>query len=298
MVRELLGRPADSVTRYVPPHGGGASFSFRVRAAGRELLLKINRRPGEPVGAYYHRRLREAGVPVPALVAYGSGKLPAGQGYALFEWVEGVPAEFGSADKPPYDEAQLGEVLRAIHDLRHPDGFGRLDDEGHASCATWPEALRATWYTEKCVTRGAITAEVGARVEGLPARFGSELSAVEARLLHYEDIMFNGNVIVGADRRIVAVVDFGGAMAGDPRWELMWFDYYFGEYGHHERAPQSFDVKRFRTAYGREYDPHGPLQRLYLVSALLEKLSFLPLHAPQAAHHQQALAALVADLER
>lgn len=35
--------------------------------------------------------------------------------------------------------------------------------------------------------------------------------------MHYEDIMFNGNLIVDQDRRIVAVLDFGGARAGDPR---------------------------------------------------------------------------------
>ena len=297
ITRKLLGRPADSVSRHIPPHGGGASFSYRVSSAGREMLLKVNKGPREPVGAYYYGRLREAGVPVPALVAFSSGAPPAGQACALFEWVEGVPAEFGCADRPPYDEAQLGEILRTIHDLRYQDGFGRLDDEGHAAGATWREALRATWSVGQCVKRGAIPAELGAHLEGLPRRFDAELSAVEAGLLHHEDIMFNGNVIVGAHRRIVAVVDFGGAMAGDPLWELMWFDYYFGEYGYDERTPQSFDLRRFRRAYGRGYDPHGSLQRLYLVSALLEKLSFLPPDDPRAVHHRQALAELAGDPE-
>ena len=173
---------------------------------------------------YYHRRLRKAGVAVPELIAVGSDAGPQGQGCALFEWVEGMPAEFDSVDRPPYDEAQLGEIMRTIHDIAHEDGFGHLDNEGQGVCATWRDALLSTWYIDKCIQRGAFAAELGVRLRALPERFDAKLTAARTGLIHYEDIMFNGNLIVDQDRRIVAVVDFAGAMAGDPMWELMWFD--------------------------------------------------------------------------
>jgi len=133
---ELLGHPPESVKRYIPPHGGDASFGYRCRVAGREMLLKINKRPAQPIGVYYHRRLSEASVPVPELIAFSPDSGPQGQGCGLFEWVEGVPAEFDCADRPPYDEAQMGEILRTIHDIAHDDGSGHLDDSGHGAWAT------------------------------------------------------------------------------------------------------------------------------------------------------------------
>ena len=293
IARNLLGRPADSVRRYIPPHGGGASFSYRLRSAGQEMLLKISKWPDQPIGVYYHRRLREAGVPVPELLAFGPGAGPAGQACALFEWVEGIPAEFDCADRPPYDEAQLGEILRTVHDIPHHTGFGSLDDEGHGAHATWRDALLSTWHIGQCVERGALDARLGARLEALPDQFGAELTAAKTGLIHREDVMFNGNLIVGANRRIVAVVDFAGAMAGDPMWELMWVDYYFGEYGYYQRTVESFDLRRFRRAYGVQYDAHGPRQTLYLVSALLEKLSFVAADDRRAVHHRQMLAEVV-----
>ena len=294
---KLLGRSVDYITRFSPTHGGSASFSYRCQLAGRELLIKINKRANQPIGVYYHRRLMEAGVPVPELIAFDADAGRQGQGCAIFEWVEGVPAEFDCASGPPYDEAELGQILRAVHDLAHHDGFGPLDDAGRGSSRTWSEALLSTWHIARCVERGAFDSNLAARLRALPQRFDTELASARTGLIHYEDIMFNGNLIVGGNRRIAAVLDFAGAIAGDPMWELMWFDYYFGEYGYYQRTAASFSLARFRCAYGIEYDPRAPLQRLYLISAVLEKLSFLPLHDPRAAHHRSMLAELVAELE-
>lgn len=77
----------------------------------------------------------------------------------------------------------------------------------------------------------------------------------------------------------------------------MWFDYYFGEYGYYRRTSESFDLARFRCAYGIEYDPQSPLQRLYLLSALLAKLSWVPLDSQRGVHHQHMLGELVKELE-
>lgn len=102
----------------------------------REMFLKINKRADQPIGVYYYRRLREAGVPVPELIEFSPDAGPEGQRCALFEWVAGMPAEFDCVDTPPYDEAQLGDIMWTIHDIAHEDGFRHLDDEGHGSCGT------------------------------------------------------------------------------------------------------------------------------------------------------------------
>lgn len=86
------------------------------------------------------------------------------------------------------------------------------------------------------------------------------------------DIMHHGNLIL-RDGRIVAIVDYVESTAGDPRWELAWFDYYFTP---SEREPTSpFDLARFKAAYGTDHDPNDLLGRFYLVAILIfEKLLF------------------------
>jgi hypothetical protein len=45
----------------------------------------------------------------------------------------------GSHERPPYDEAESGQALRVIHELRHAPGFGRLDDHGATSQGRWTD---------------------------------------------------------------------------------------------------------------------------------------------------------------
>jgi aminoglycoside phosphotransferase (APT) family kinase protein len=105
-----------------------------------------------------------------------------------------------------------------------------------------------------------------------------ELARAEPRLLHMSDIMHNGNLIV-REGRIVAIVDYVESMAGDPRWELAWFDYYFATLPF-DRAP--FDMARFRAAYGTDHDPQDDLGRFYLLAILVfEKLLWLDSNSEQ-----------------
>jgi hypothetical protein len=298
LTTELLGAAPDALLPFRPTVGGDGSRQWRVTVEGRDLLLKVNRRPEQVIGIWYHGRLREAGVPVPELVAHSSTGGPEGQACAIFEWVDGEPAEFDCVEAPPYDEWELGALLRRIHSIAPKAGFGPLDDSGRAPCRDWSEAFVPLLHLGLCVRRGAITEALAERALRVAHRFADDLGRVEPRALHYEDIMWNGNVLVGADGRIAAVLDFSGAVAGDPLWELMWFDYYFGEYGLYPRTDHSFDFSRFRHAYGLEYDPHAPLQRLYLMSALLEKLSFTDLASERARSHRAMLEVLVRELAR
>ena len=293
----LLGEPVDSVSHPEETRFGDASHRFRVRAGGEDLLLKINKRPGQPVGAWYHGKLVEAGIPVPGMPAWSPDAAPGGRACALYEWVEGMPVDFRPEDPPPYDVAQMGAIVRAIHDITHRDGYGHLDDYGSGECATWAEGLLSTWNIGPCLQRGAIHHGMATRLRRLPHLFADELDAARTGLLHYEDIMFSGQVMVDDAGSIVAVVDFAGAMAGDPMWELAVFDYYFGEFGYYQTTDRSFDLGRFREAYAIQYDRQAPLQKLYVIGMLLEKLGFVALDSPRGVHHRQMLAELLAELE-
>ena len=126
----------------------------------------------------------------------------------------------------------------------------------------------------------------------LPERLADQLSQRPRRLLHMGDIMCNGNTIVEfAGRRIIAVVDYVESTAGDPRWELACFDYYFSQFPYHER----FDLARFRAAYGTDHDPNDALGRFYLAAILLfEKLLFFKPGEPRTTWAIQTLKDILA----
>jgi len=289
----------DGDVRQVEPHQsrfGDASWRYRVEARAGQMLLKINRRSGVPVGAYYHGRLSEAGVPVPRMIDWRSDGWAEDHACALYEWVDGVPVDFALEQEPPYDEAQMGEILRAIHGITHEDGFGRLNDTGRGECESWQEGLLSTWSLGACVKREAISGEMAERLAELADRFSAELLAARTSLLHYEDIMFSGNCIVDDQGGIIAVIDFGGALAGDPMWELMVFDYYFGAHYPPGAISPGFDLDRFHEGYGLDYDPRAPLQRLYAVGMALEKLAFIDLDSQRAALNRSLLDEVVTEL--
>ncbi len=68
-------------------------------------------------------------------------------------------------------------------------------------------------------------------------------------------------------------------MAGDPRWELAWFDYYFAQFPF---ADASFDLSRLKAAYGADYDSNDALGRFYLAMGLAcAKLLWFPPEQPR-----------------
>lgn len=296
IAHRLLGRRPERVGQFHPSAGGDDSWSFRLWVGRRPLLLKVMVRPGIPIGAYFHGRLREVGLPVPDLVAFAPDGGPDGAACGVFEWVEGTAAEFDSRERPPYDEGEFGRLLRTIHDLRHEGGFGRLDDRGRTSHREWGDWVSelAEWTTAACVRRGACAPELVEGLRRLPERFANDLAAAPPALLHYGDIMHNGNLIVDpARRQILAVVDFSDAIVGDPRLELAWVDLYFGAYGYFGRG---FDLTRFRLAYGDEADPGDRLRLFYVALALVTMLTYVDPDSERARHHRMLLQDTVSRL--
>jgi hypothetical protein len=289
LAEALLGRHPERLEPFRAAYGGDTSVNFRLWVQGQRKLLKVSTRPGMPIGAYFHSRLRDGGIPVPDLLAFSADGGPGGTACGVFEWIEGTPAEFDSHQRPPYDEGDFGRLLRAIHDLRHTPGFGRLDDDGRTSHERWGD-----WITQliansvaTCSDRGVFGQRLGESLCRLPQRFAAEIAAAPPALLHYEDIMHNGNLIVDPDsRRILAVVDFSGGMVGDPRLELAWVDLYFGAYGYFGRG---FDLTRFREGYGDDGNLRDPTRLLYVCLALTTMLTYVDSASARGQHHLNLL---------
>jgi len=249
------------------------------------MLLKIKKSRGSPVGVYFHGRLRKAGLPVPELIAFAPNAGPCGEACVIWEWIEGEPAEWEPPDPCPYDEAEFGELLRRIHDLRLDGPFGFLGDPASAGRSftshpdlgsvseSWPGFFHCARAAQRYFDKGYLDQREADILASLPDRLVDLLVRPEPRLLHMGDIMHNGNMILEpGSGRILAIVDYVESMAGDPRWELAWLDYYFADLPFGRAA---FDMARFRAAYGTDHDPRDPLGRFYLAAILLfEKLLF------------------------
>ena len=290
MVAELLGSVPERLCAFRPPVGGDDSFSYRFSVRGVEMLLKIKRRGGSPVGIYFYQSIRRAGIPVPDLIRFSRDGAPDGQACAIWSWVDGTPAEWGPGEPCPYDEAEFGSLLRRIHQLSFQGAFGLLgDDIDHRAFSPAP-GLRPTSETwagffdcedaaRRYRDKGYLDAPEAKTLSGLSERMESVLRPSPCRLLHMGDIMHNGNMLIGRDGQIAAVIDYVESTAGDPRWELAWIDYYFSTYPF--RRP-SFDMARFRSAYGTNHDPNDLVGRFYLLAILLfEKLLFFDPSSPR-----------------
>jgi hypothetical protein len=280
----LLGGRRVKVRRFYPPVGGDDSHSFRLWLDGRPLLLKIKQEPGSPIGLVFYERLREAGLPVPELLAFASQGGPRRQACALWSWVEGRPAHWEGGQPCPYNEAEFGALLRRIHELRLEGApFGVLGDDletrgtlSHPDLGPLSDRWPGFFHCERAARRyrdqGYLSPAQAAALSRLPVRLAPLFAAVEPRLLHMGDVMFHGNMIVGPDGRIAAILDYVESMAGDPRWELAWVDFYFSLYPYDRPG---FDLARFRAGYGAEHDPEDEVGRFYTLAILLfEKLLF------------------------
>jgi len=278
VAEQLMGHRPERVEPFRPAVGGDDSHTFRLWAGGEPMLLKIKKRPGSPVGVYFYGRIKEAGVPVPALLAFSRDAGPRGEACVVWQWVDGVPAAWGPGEPCPYDEAEFGRLLRRIHDLRFDGPFGFLGDdisERSFTCGpdlaptsnTWPGFFLCDGAARRFFDKGYLSRSEADNLASLPELLDEEVGNADARLLHMGDIMHNGNMIVDPrSRRILAVVDYVESMAGDPRWELAWVDYYFDLFPFYQA---SFDMARFRAAYGTDHDPTDATGRFYLAAILL-----------------------------
>jgi len=125
---EMLGFSPDDVERVRPRPGACEPYCYRVRKGTDTTFLKIQRNAqAEPVGLYFHRRLREAGLPVPKLIHLDRGDEHEGRGASIWEYVAGIQAHFPDGSCL-LDETECVERLREIHELSFDGPFCFLGD--------------------------------------------------------------------------------------------------------------------------------------------------------------------------
>jgi len=283
IAESLLDHRPTYIERFDPVVGGNDSYSFRILRGGEAMLLKVKKTAASPVGTYFHRRLKQAGVPVPELIAFDPTVGPAGQACAVWEWIDGKPATWAPPEPCPYDEGEFGRLLRRIHDLTFDGRFGLLGDDlsarsftSHPDLGPTSEVWAGFFHCDRAARRyfdkGYLDRREADLLSSLSGVLADELNSAPPHLLHMGDIMHHGNMILEPDSgRILAVVDYVEATAGDPRWELACVDFYFQHYP----WPAPFDMQRFRAAYGTDHDPEDRLGRFYLLAVLIvEKLLF------------------------
>jgi aminoglycoside phosphotransferase (APT) family kinase protein len=295
---KLLGRQPDRFEPFLPTAGGSDSLAFRLWVGSTPMLLKVKNQPKRPEGVYFHARLKSAGLPVPDLVAFESSAGPRGETCTIWEWVEGLPAEWATGQPCPYDEAELGELLRRIHGLRFDGDFGFLGDDPARRTFSLPDLgptsnrwggfFHCDGVAWLYLQKGYFDPDEAEVLSSLPDRLSDELCHAERRLLHLGDVMHNGNLIVDPGTGgIRAILDYAESAAGDPRWELAWIRYYFADYPF--KRP-TFDLDRFWDGYGAKYGSDDSLGHFYLAAILLfEKLRF---YDPQSARGRWAIATI------
>ncbi len=232
------------------------------------MFLKVQRNvQAEPVGVYFHQRLQEAGLPVPELIGLDRGEDRDGRGASIWEYIDGVQAHWQD-DSFLLDEGECGEQLRRIHDLTFDGPFCFLGDDpperwfGPAS-DHWGEMFPCEVASKDYYDQGLLTRDEADILCSLPSRLHPQLEQVEKRLLHM-DYFYNGNLILSKEgRRIVGILDYAEAMAGDPLLEIAIIE------RHIDNPRLPFDVERLLSGYGLRLDRDAPLYRFYTLAILI-----------------------------
>ncbi|WP_436911945.1 phosphotransferase family protein [Halosimplex marinum] len=254
------------------PAGSDIVYGVTVRDARdrrREAVLKCFRSDGPVDGRSPERFLvevdllelvgRETDIPVPEV--YGTYRsrdgLP-GPAFLMGRLPGEPPLGVAVGGREAAAERLLresGRLLARVHDLRSFDAFGDLvsRDGGPAvrdGRATWPDRLRD-------IVDDSLDGLAGTRFAGLEEplreyaddRFAELDLAADAALLHGD--YRPGNLLADPDTGdLTAVLDWGAAQAGDPRYELAWAVREFSG-----RAPVgSADRERVREAFVDAYE--------------------------------------------
>jgi aminoglycoside phosphotransferase (APT) family kinase protein len=131
-----------------------------------------------------------------------------------------VPGRPVDGDDPAF--AAAGALLRRVHAVPVP-GFGAVvADVGHelrGKDASWPDAIaRRGAGMDAVVDAGLVSRSLVDRALAAVAAAGNEIGAVDdGRLLHGD---FHPRHVYAHEGAVAAVIDWGDATIGDPRYDL------------------------------------------------------------------------------
>ncbi|MEX1009693.1 MAG: aminoglycoside phosphotransferase family protein [Acidimicrobiia bacterium] len=198
----------------VPGFAGNQSFS--VEAAIGRYLVKCGATDSVRAEAWVCDRVREEGVPAPAIVDVDLSKEQLPLAFLVMEHVGGAPVDDSSSALET-----AGAHLRVVHAIEL-DGFGWLgasESGDRGTQPTWFDAMtEGTGSLAAVVDAGLLPARTVADVERVVDRHRDILDAVQSACLLHGD--FHPRHVFADDRRLCGIIDWGDATAGDPLFDL------------------------------------------------------------------------------
>jgi aminoglycoside phosphotransferase (APT) family kinase protein len=193
-------------------------------ANGEEVVLKASGHHSVRAEANTLRLAAAAGVPVPPVLDEGEADVLPGGCWMLIRKARGKPWALPTPNVRASARTQddLGRIFALLH-ARELRGFGPLNEKGEGRYARWSDFLRQALIEPLRFlnTSGHFDREMVSRVEEL---FSSETPMLDRRpgVLVHGDL---GNMEIFVDRRnrVVDIVDFGDAVAGDPLYDFAHF---------------------------------------------------------------------------
>jgi aminoglycoside phosphotransferase (APT) family kinase protein len=209
--------------------GGASQETYRIDAvaAGRAARYALRRapggesghvegRPGLAVEAKLMQVAKAAGVPEPEVRAVLSPSDGLGDGF-LMDWLDGETLGARIVRSPVLDEVrpllarQCGEILATIHGI-DPVVTGLAP---HLQTVSTEEFVTEMWqqYRDLATPQPMIDFTARWLLDHLPPEVGP-------RLVHND--FRNGNLMVDAERGVIAVLDWEVCHLGDPVRDLGW----------------------------------------------------------------------------
>jgi aminoglycoside phosphotransferase (APT) family kinase protein len=161
---------------------------------------------------------REAGIPVPRVLATGvDTRLPGGHWFATAK-VEGVNWEIDNQALAPRILPDLALCLAKLHQVQ-PSGFGPLNAAGHGTFDAW-----TVWILQTARSCLDSLVEAGHTTDAFRAMamkvFEESTPTIERGILAHGDLS-ESETFVDPDRGVVTgIVDWGAAIVADPVFAL------------------------------------------------------------------------------
>lgn len=164
------------------------------------------------------RLVRSAGVPAPQVVASGADRrVPGGHWFATSA-AEGVNWAITNDDLSMRAVPHIAYCLANLHAVT-VDGFGPLNKAGQGTHPSWDDWILQTAeeHLESLVTHGCTTKAFGALAI---STFQSYTPTIQPGSLIHADLGESETFIDPTSAVVTALVDWGGAVVGDPVYEF------------------------------------------------------------------------------
>ena len=205
---------------------GYQSQVYKATLEGKTVFIKINEKPITcETEIWGYEKFKEKGIPTPYVIAYQ--ERPGTIGHPTIIISEAVGNSLNAANLSPEQENKVyekaGRVLKSVNEVEM-EGYGPLVKVGEnfrGSFNTYAEYF-AYWQSKAqkgldfLIANNWINAEEEIKIKNIIEMTG-RLDIGKASLLHKD--IHRAHIFV-EDDEITSIIDMGGMLAGDPRFDI------------------------------------------------------------------------------